>query len=226
MKKIFILALLLITTVSVLTAQLSVGVDFKSRYVWRGLDFGNSPSIQPSISYSFGMLTVGMWGAYSYPAGIYAENDFWASVDIPTSSGTISAIVTDYTFPSSGIRLGDFSDNGSGAHTLELGVQYVGPESMPIALRAFVNVYNDPDNSMYVEASYPFAVDDVEFSATIGASAYESAAYATTKFGIINVSLSATKSVAITDKFSLPVSTTIVFNPRLEQATLIFGLTL
>ena len=31
-------------------AQISLGADFVSRYVWRGLDFGESFSVQPALT--------------------------------------------------------------------------------------------------------------------------------------------------------------------------------
>lgn len=227
MKRIYSLMLTLIVCTSSLFSQLTVGADIKSRYVWRGIDFGNSPSFQPALTYKAGIFSVGIWGAYSFPgATVYAENDYWASVDIPTSSGTFSAIITDYTFPSSGIRLGNFDDNGAGAHTIEVGLQYAGPETLPIILRGYMNVHNDVDNSLYVETSYPFALDDITLAATLGASAYKSLAYGTNGFTLINISLTAIKTVAVTEKFSLPISTSFVLNPQLEQATIIFGLTL
>ena len=37
----------------------AVSCDVASRYVWRGTDFGNSPSAQPGISYTSGSQTLG-----------------------------------------------------------------------------------------------------------------------------------------------------------------------
>ena len=34
--------------------QVSLGADVVSRYVWRGVDFGESMSVQPSLSFSAG----------------------------------------------------------------------------------------------------------------------------------------------------------------------------
>ena len=41
------------------TSPWSVSCDVASKYVWRGTDFGNSPSVQPSILYTSGSLTLG-----------------------------------------------------------------------------------------------------------------------------------------------------------------------
>ncbi len=45
--------------------EFSVGTDVVSRYIWRGTDLGeNTPSIQPTISFSAGGFTTGFWGAW------------------------------------------------------------------------------------------------------------------------------------------------------------------
>ena len=41
------------------SSKLSASIDIASRYVWRGTDFGNSPSIQPGIIYTSGALSLG-----------------------------------------------------------------------------------------------------------------------------------------------------------------------
>ena len=60
----YILIILLFGTLSSVFAQLGLGTDVVSRYVWRGTDFGDSPSIQPTINYTTSGFSVGFWGAY------------------------------------------------------------------------------------------------------------------------------------------------------------------
>ena len=90
----------------------SVSCDLASRYVWRGTDFGNSPSIQPGISYNAGSFTFGAWSAWQFN-GVANENDIYASY----AFGDYSVTVTDYYFPGS-----DFmeADVDTGAHNIEL----------------------------------------------------------------------------------------------------------
>ncbi|RLD78233.1 MAG: hypothetical protein DRJ07_13530, partial [Bacteroidetes bacterium] len=48
------------------TSNWDLGASFQSRYIWRGINLGgNSASIQPSISYTTGIFTIGAWSAYS-----------------------------------------------------------------------------------------------------------------------------------------------------------------
>lgn len=103
-----------ILILSLLSAQFSVSCDIASRYVWRGTDFGNSASIQPSISYTSGQLTVGAWSAWQH-SGVGNENDIYASY----AMGDFSLTVTDYYFPPS-----DFTntDSDTGTHNIEVSI--------------------------------------------------------------------------------------------------------
>ncbi len=60
--KIF-LALIFITFAGAYAQEMSVGADIVNRYIWRGTDFGRSPSIQPTVEFDTGGLALGFWGA-------------------------------------------------------------------------------------------------------------------------------------------------------------------
>jgi uncharacterized protein (TIGR02001 family) len=82
----------------------TIGADLVSRYVFRGLDFGESPAIQPGLSYSYKGLTVGAWGSYAFvatPLGI--EADLYASYNFHFG---LSAGITDYYFPGEQLKIG------------------------------------------------------------------------------------------------------------------------
>lgn len=215
-----------VTAGSIPAAQgqtINLGADIMSRYVWRGADFGESMSIQPSLSFSSGGLTVGSWGAYAVnPESSGAnEHDLYASYAIETSGGTVALGVTDYYFPNSGAFF-DFD----GAHQIEPSLSYSGPESFPISLYGGVFVHNEPDNSVYLEASYPFSIESVDLSVIVGGTPAESGFYGTDSAGIINTSLSASRSIPITDSFSLPVSVSYILNPYAEKTFFVFGVSL
>lgn len=205
----------------------SVGADFMSRYVWRGVDFGESFSIQPSLEYGAGIFSIGSWASYSIAAdGSGAnEHDLYFSFDL----GPISLGMTDYYFPGPGsANFFDFSNGGDGAHIFEINASVGGTDAFPLSLSANIFVHNEPDNSVYIEASYPFAVEDVELGVSLGIVPQESAFYQTSNFGVTVLSLSATKEIPITDSFGLPVSVLYIVNPTpgLERSFLVFGFSL
>lgn len=227
-KNIVIRSLILFSSFSSF-AQLKFGTDFYSRYIWRGLDFGDSPALQPSLSYTLGGLTVGAWASYAFPtmAATYSENDLYLSYTYATKSiGSFSLICNDYYLPSVGIPFGYFKPTDSNpvaAHTLEGGLSYSGAEKFPISLALYTNISNDPDNSAYIQASYPFTVDDATLTLTTGFVPSKSIYYATSKGGIINFGITAAKTVALSDRFSLPINVSYVSNPTQDKTYLVFG---
>ena len=52
----------------------------------------------------------------------------------------------------------NWDDNGEGAHTIEVNLRFEGNKKFPMWFLVAYNVYNDPDNSLYLEAGYTFNV--------------------------------------------------------------------
>ncbi len=232
MKKIFltIAAILFIASSFSYSQEVDLGVALYSRYIWRGLDFGDSPSFQPAVTFTAGGFSIGEWGAYSISGlgSVYSEDDLWASYAISTpSAGTFTLIGTDYFFPSAGKKYFSYKEDSTGSHTIEAGLSYSGPESFPITLSGYMNIFNDDDNTTYFEASYPFSIKDVSGSVIVGATGGgTNGFYGPTNFQVINIGLSFSKDIVITDKFSLPISASVIVNPNLEQSYLIVGISL
>ena len=72
-----------------------MGADVVSRYVWRGTDVGDSPAVQPSISYTMGAIEVGAWSSWSVSASGANENDLYVTY----AAGPMSVTLTVYFFP-------------------------------------------------------------------------------------------------------------------------------
>ncbi len=227
MRKI-ILSIIFFITCNTISAQANLGVDVYSRYIWRGLDFGNSSSVQPSVSFEYKNFSAGIWGAYSLDnsASPYSEADFWLSYSFNTSFGNVSLIYTDYFFPDAGLKYFNYENKGTGAHTLEAGIAYTGKESFPITISYYHNFYNDIDNSSYLELSYPFEFENTSLSIFAGASLSNSLLYATSKAELINTGFSMTKKIRITEEFVLPVKASYILNPALEASYFIVGFSL
>jgi hypothetical protein len=226
MKSITILFIIIITFLSDYTiAQVNFGADVMSRYIWRGVDYGNSPSFQPSITFKEGAFKIGTWGAYSFAGegSVFSEHDVFCKLYFESNAGTFSFIYTDYYYPSEGLKYFNFSGKGEGAHTMEAGFSFNGPVSFPIQFSAYLNFYNDPDYSTYFQAGYPIETDEVSLLFFAGLSGKRSVWYGTSKAAVINVGISFLKQFYISEKLSLPISASLIVNPDLEQSYLIFG---
>ena len=114
-NKLFVIFLI---SVSSAAGQVSLGADVVSRYVWRGVDFGESMSVQPTLSYSSGNFEIGSWGSYSYaPLSSGAnEHDIWVGY----SFGSVSLTITDYYFPNGGFDFFDFDGDPTTTVTLNM----------------------------------------------------------------------------------------------------------
>lgn len=225
MKRLLTVLTLLVTagfTLPAAAQDFSLGADVVSRYVWRGTDFGESASIQPSLSFATGGLEIGTWASYAMDpsSAEFNEHDLWVGY----TAGPLSFGVTDYYFPNAGVGFFNFDGEGEGAHLIEPYVAFSGPQTFPVTFYAAYVAHNDPDNSVYLNASYPFLVEGVDMSLGVGASPTESALYGTSGFGVVDIVLSASKSVPLTDAFALPLSVAYILNPYAEKSYLVFGL--
>lgn len=204
--------------------DVNVGVDLYSRYVWRGFDIGSNPSIQPTISAQHSGFELGAWAAYSLSTDSSGDDeiDFWSSYSFDADNGAgFSLIVTDYYFPNSGV---EFSE--SNAHTIEVGGSIRGPQGFPMTFSGYVNVQNDDGNNTYFQLDYPASAGEVElgfFLGLAGGSAENPGYYATDSANVVNVGMSATKPIAVSDTFVLPITGLVIYNPRLEVAHIVVG---
>lgn len=204
-----------------------LGADFVNRYVWRGIDFGNSASVQPYIELSAGRFMLGTWASYAISpvdnnltSAIGAsEHDIYAGYNF----GSVSIGVTDYYFPA-GSEFFNFDNDGAGAHIIEPNISFTGGESFPIIIYGAINAYNDPDHSIYLEAGVPFTVGETELEFTIGGTPSES--LYSSGAAVTNVNLAASREIKITDSFSLPLFAVYILNPYAEQSYLVFGVSL
>ena len=80
--------------------------------------------------------------------------------------------------------------------------------------------------SSYAEVVVPFRLYTIDWTATAGAVPFASDLYGTSGFAVTNLALKATKSIKVTDSFSIPVFAQVAANPSSQKAYLVLGLTL
>ena len=222
-KALFILAALLF--IRPLSAQeYELNADLVSRYIWRGIELANGASIQPAFSFSYGDFSAGTWASYalSPQAAGGDEHDFWASY----AFGNFSLTMTDYYFPNGANNdIFDFSNNGQGAHVLEAALGFEGGEDFPLTVLFAANIYNDLDNSLYLELGWQTA-SGVGFVA--GFARGNSAWYAVSNPGIraINMGVSYTRELKFYEGYGIPLTGQIIFNPSLKMSYFVVGLSL
>lgn len=236
-----LLLLGLLTGAQAQKASVNAGADLMSRYVWRGLQpGGSSPSIQPSLEFTVGNFTAGTWGAFSMSNNITVqETDLYLSYAIKEM---FSVTLTDYFLPDESLvrnNYFEFNEDNTG-HLLEASASFLGTDSIPFTFMAAVNFWgadarhinNKKQYSTYFELGYHGTCRDIEYNIFIGGtptnpdSEAGETGYYGTEAGITNIGITAIKNIAITDKFTLPVSTSFIINPQSENVYLVFGITL
>ena len=233
MKKILIITAILFTAAVTAKAQdtleTSIGTDLVSQYVWRGQDLGGV-SVQPTLGLSYKGLSLSAWGSagVSNPADT-REFDLTLAYTI----GGFNIGVTDYWFNAGLDPLNRYFAYAADCtnHVFEANVGYdFGFASLQWYTNFAGNDGLTPDEkraySSYVEVNVPFVLGGVDWTATAGAVPFATDFYGVEGFGVVNVALTASKDIKITDSFSIPVFAQVAANPYSRDAFFVFGITL
>ena len=233
MKKILIITAILsavaVTAKAQDTLETTIGTDVVSQYVWRGQDLGGV-SVQPTLGLAYKGLSLSAWGsaglsnpadtrefdltlAYTVGGFNIGVTDYWfnAGLDPLNRYFAYAADCTNHVFEA---NVGyDF-----GFASLQWYTNFAGNDGLtPAEKRAY---------SSYVEFNVPFVLGGVDWTATAGAVPFATDFYGVEGFGVVNVALTASKDIRITDSFSIPVFAQVAANPYSKNAFFVFGITL
>ena len=213
-----VVAVIIGTTVNLKEAQaqeISPGVDHYSTYVWRGVAY-SGPSIQPYVEFSSGGFSLGAWGSQGIDGvvgGDFASNGF-QEMDLYASYSFdfgLSLGVTDYYYPGSLYFDGE-------SHAFELNGGYASGD-FSVSANFIVNEAasaGSAGSDMYFELGYgPLFIGGGDgWHTTDG------------DFDIVNIGVTSSKEIKITDSFSLPVTGSVILNPHTEQLYILAGISL
>ncbi len=241
MKKLFLLLLVTTFTTSMLAQDISnvekngygtelkeskfgLGLELSTKYIWRGQEYGTSPTMFPSLSYSNKGFTIGAIGAYNF-------NDTHQELDLYLSYAFkgLSISVTDYYYPTAvGANDSYFTFNKNTGHMLEGTISYE-HEKVPVWVLASTffagadkNLEGQQAWSSYAEVGthYDFLKNN-SISVAVGAALNESF-YNNfeTGFSIVNIAFKYTYNIEFNSGWVLPLSTSYVINPQKEKGYL------
>ncbi len=204
------------------SVESSLSADLVSSYIWRGQDMGGV-SLQPGFGISYCGFSVGLWGSSSF------EKEDTKEVDITVGYAYkgFSVGITDYWF-----------DDGPGyfhyashktAHVYEATLGY---DFGPAAINWYTNFAGNDGvtskgkraYSSYVQASAPFYLGGLDWSAEVGATPWATTFYNASGFAVINVGLGTSKTFAVSDMFGLTVYAKAICNPRNDKVYLVAGI--
>ena len=187
------------------------GADLVSSYVWRGTQFGSGAHIQPYMDLGSGNFTGGVWGSFPTTAnGGGNELDLWVSYDF----GPLALTVTNYTFPGEGGAYADGEGLFNGDYTELAASTSLG--GIDLSAGYFTEV-----EALYIELGTSIGAVDIALGY---GDDQADAFYAGGGSGLVNMSFSGSKDIAITESYSLPVFGSFIVNPDAETAFLVFGI--
>lgn len=238
-------------------SRLDFTANIQNNHLWRGLIITDKPVVMGNLSYALDKdkkWKVGIWGASSMTddkdGTHYKEINYY----VQYSNGRLYIGLWDL-FNSRNINTAVASDdifnysNRKTAHIIDLRTNYTFGPAFPLNIEADIMLYGganagevvlEPDGtykknkySTYVQASYPVIKDKkVNLNAFVGAGFAlndERFLYGngTNSFDIVNVGVKATKSLKITEHYTLPVSMMAMWNPsnkfaRIQLAATVF----
>lgn len=226
MKKILSFVMMIIMTTPLMAqdkVEAEVCADVVSNYIWRGQDLGNV-SLQPALGLSYKGFSLGAWGS----VGLSNPSDTKEfDLTVGYTIGGFNVGVTDYWFNTAD-KYFCYKD-GLSSHVFEANVGY---DFGVCSLQAYTNFAGDDGvtssgkraYSTYVEATAPFTLAGLDWTATLGVVPFGTSFYADAKgFAVTNIGIVAEKAIKITDSFSLPVFAGVTCNPSTEKAYFLFG---
>lgn len=212
--------------------EFNTGADLQSRYVWRGQPLGGEGlSLQPGASVAWNGLQLGVWGAYNIGISEYQELDFTLSYTFLDEMLTLQ--VTDYSFPVlwGGYRYFDYAAN----HVMEAGVLFSVPKTN-LGIGIYTNFYGADATTMegdlvystYAELTYtqPWEAQHTEFDFAVGAALNGKQGYSfygNDGFGLVNISIGATRTLEVSPSLKLPVYGRLIANPVADKMFLVCG---
>ena len=212
-------------------SKFSANASFKivSKYMFRGVEMTKDPNIVGEAYIGYKGWSLGMWATTNY-SGTFYEPDIY-----------ISYAPKNFVFTLYDFDMGQGKDyfnfnNKNTTHIDELSVKYTISDKIPLSLTIGTTIWGadkkidfydstgqavlkDANNfSTYVEAIYPFIVKEIAITPTIGFVTNESYTYGSKGFSFINIGVSFEKRIRISDKLSIPVGYSFIYNQSQKHA--------
>lgn len=209
-------------------------IDLVNNYVWRGMDQNSGFSVQPTLGLSYKGLSLSAWGSQSLTNN--ADRDVQElDINLSYSIGGLSATLSDYWWgglhnPYGYYKQGPADNPIDGGHHFEATLAYNFGDKFPLTLAwstwfAGADLRTESGNrsySTYINASYYIACPaDMTLTPSVGFTPWQG--YYNGKAAITDISLKASKDVALSDKLAMPVFVQAIASPINDHVYLVAG---
>ena len=203
-------------------SNFSLSAELNTKYVWRGLEYGNSPLV-------FGTLGYDYKGFNAYVLGGYATNGDFREVvaGLSYSDSHFTFGVSDFFYPTIPGEKDNFVqfDNHKTGHLLETFVTVRPFDKVPVWMTLSSFVFGNDKRadgkqaySSYVELGYTHSFSgNNSISLSAGANLNKSFYTDYDKgFNVTNITAKYTTGISF-GKFTLPISGSFIYNPIIDK---------
>lgn len=219
-------------------------VEIVSAYNYRAIDYGNSPAVQPRVSFYYNNFEFTAWGSQALISRVkanenseelvpFTELDLLLKYHLKSSLGTFIFGFADYYYPYKHKKFFNYKglegDSSAGSHFLNVSLEYILSQDFPLKLILDYNMYNDYQKPIYFEASYQFYYNEFIIEPYLGLVKGLGQDGITEQYGVdkdviglCNLGFNVTKTIPITESFKLPITISLSMQPYTEMAWLVF----
>lgn len=198
-------------------------IDFASDYIWRGAYQNSGFSVQPTLGFAYKNFSLAAWGSQSLTKTDGAQE---FDINLSYTFNRFCLTVTDYWWNGIASPYGDYRHD----HHFEASLSYAFGEKFPLTLGWATMFAGSDDNdegdraySTYISASYTFHCPaDITLTPAAGFTPWKGM-YHAEKAGFTDISLKASKSIKLGERFSLPLFVQAIAAPVFDKAYLVAG---
>jgi hypothetical protein len=196
--------------------NLNTEITLATRNIWRGLDYGSSPSIQGTLSLVAENFEVGTWGTTTLN-GSKEGYGTWVELFATAKYNNFALTVDDYFFFNAADSLNNYFDWSADKtqHFIEARLKFDTDKLDLMAGYAFYKNKYDDTSGLYMEAEYsPYP----NLSFLLGGLTSASWLSFYDRGGITTIGVSGKRQLKVNDDFSLYLKSSLIFNPSYDRS--------
>lgn len=204
------------------SSDLSVNIDLgiATRNVWRGLDYGASPSIWGDFYGTFRNISLGAMGTTTIN-GAKDQYGTWLELYASYEFKNLTFVIDDYFFFNAEDQDNNYFDYGSEntQHLVEARVEYENDKLEMLTGYVVYSNSEDDTNGVYLEATYRI-IEELSFTAGFLTNSQWLSFY--DAGGITTLGINGHRKVKVFGQ-DVPLRASLIFNPNYENASPLVG---
>ena len=207
-------------------------IDIANRWIWRGMNFSETPAIQPTFAYNKNKLKFTLWGSYGVGREKYEEIDFIADYDL--FKGFNIGVIDYFGFRDTINDRQHFLNlkQRTTGHLLDGQLIYTLPGKVPLSFLWSTWFWGNDKNetkeennySSYFEIAYNDKIGSYRYGFLAGMTPWKG--FYNKGLGLVNVGAKVGTDLHVTDKMKIPTEMSLYLNPQTQNIYMCVILTL